>query len=112
MLTLSFCAAEYGDAGTEKNLGLTSSSGSFTCAAFASLCTSSDLKPVFSHYDPLLFSEENLAYDPPEINIYEIEDEEMPARFASFEDDNDDEDEEDEEPDDKNANYNRYFLRQ
>ncbi len=72
-----------------------------------------DLKPVFSHQNSLLFSEGNIAYDAPKIDIFEDEEDEMPARFASYGDDNDDEDEEDEEPpDDQNANYNRYFIRQ
>ncbi len=70
-----------------------------------------DTKPVFSPKDPLLFSQKNLAYDPPEIDIYKEDEEEMPARFSSF-DDEEDEEEEDDEQDTKNANYNRYFLRQ
>jgi len=70
-----------------------------------------DMKPVFSHNDSLLFSEQNLAYIPPKINIYEEDDEEVPARFAA----SDEEEEEEEEiagPREKNANYNRYFLKQ
>jgi len=74
-----------------------------------------DRKPVFSPSASVLFSEENLSYDPPVIDIEkdDEDDDEMPARFASSgDDDDDDEEEEDDEEMKKRANYNRYFLRQ
>jgi len=70
-----------------------------------------DLKPVFSHEDPVLLSEANLAYTPPKIDIYKADEEEVPARFA----DSDEAEEEEEEVDvlkQQNENYNRYFLKQ
>ena len=94
----------------------------------------SDTKPVFMKDYDLLFSEKNLFYNAPKINIEddegddeeaparfsggdeEDEDEEMPARFA--ESDEEDDDEKAESDDDnlqkqkKSANYNRYFLKQ
>ncbi len=70
-----------------------------------------DVKPVFSHEESILFSDENLAYTPPEIDIDEEDDAEMPARFASSADD-EEEDDDDDESTKKDANYNRYFLRQ
>jgi hypothetical protein len=78
----------------------------------------SDRKPVFSPSAAVLFSEANLSYDPPLIDMEtdDEEDGEMPARFASQGDDDEDEDDEDEEAHEaelkKKANYNRYFLKQ
>ena len=75
-----------------------------------------DPKPVFSPKASVLFSEANLSYDPPVIDIEkdDEEDGEAPARFASVGDDDeeDDEEEENEEELGKRANYNRYFLEQ
>ena len=73
-----------------------------------------DRKPVFSPNAPVLFSEANLSYDPPAIEIEEDDEEdEMPARFASGDDEDDEEEEEGEEEElEKKDNYNRYFLRQ
>ncbi len=74
-----------------------------------------DIKPVFSHNESVLFSKANLAYDPPKIDIYEEDDVEIPARFASSEEDEADEEEDEEDAgkaNEKDANYNRYFLRQ
>ena len=75
-----------------------------------------DQKPVFSPKASVLFSEANLSYDPPVIDIEkdDEEDGEAPARFASVGDDDeeDDEEEENEEELGKRANYNRYFLEQ
>jgi len=72
-----------------------------------------DPKPVFSPSAAILFSEANLSYDPPVIDIEkdDEEDDEMPARFASHGDD-EEEEEEEEEALEKKANFNRYFLRQ
>jgi len=73
-----------------------------------------DRKPVFSPSASVLFSEANLRYDPPVIDIEEDDDEdvEAPARFASGGDDDEEDDEENEVGMKKRANYNRYFLRQ
>jgi nitrous oxidase accessory protein len=76
-----------------------------------------DRKPVFSPSASVLFSEANLRYDPPLINLEadDEEDGEMPARFASSGDDDEDDDEEEKEIEEalkKKANYNRYFLEQ
>ncbi len=71
-----------------------------------------DEKPVFAPQDPVLFSEANLAYDPPEIDIYVDDDEAAPARFSSFEDDEEEEPEDTEIPTGQDANFNRYFLKQ
>jgi len=73
-----------------------------------------DPKPVFSPSAAVLFSETNLSYDPPVINIEEDDDDDAPARFASSDDEDEDE-EEDEEIEDalkQKTNYNRYFLSQ
>ncbi len=75
-----------------------------------------DRKPVFSPSAAVLFSEANLSYDPPLIDM-EADDEEsgeMPARFASHGDDDEDDDDEEEIGEElkKKANYNRYFLKQ
>jgi len=75
-----------------------------------------DPKPVFSPSAAVLFSEANLKFEPPVIDIDKDaeEDVEVPARFASA----DDEDDEDDEPAGngeelkKKSNYNRYFLKQ
>jgi nitrous oxidase accessory protein len=75
-----------------------------------------DPKPVFSPSAAVLFSEANLKFEPPAIDIEKDaeEDVEVPARFASADED----DEEDDEPVAneaelrQKANYNRYFLRQ
>jgi len=75
----------------------------------------SDMKPVFSHNESVLFSQANLAYDPPKIDVEEDDDEDIPARFASSEDDEEEEKEEEDSNDrsrEKDSNYNRYFLRQ
>ena len=75
-----------------------------------------DRKPVFSPKASVLFSEANLSYDPPVIDIEKDneEDVEAPARFASQGDDDpeDEEEEEDEEKKETRANFNRYFLNQ
>ncbi len=74
-----------------------------------------DQKPVFSPSASVLFSEANLKFDPPAIDIEkdDEEDGEMPARFAaSGDDDQEDEEEEMVEEQKKKANYNRYFLTQ
>ena len=74
-----------------------------------------DRKPVFSPNSSVLFSEVNLRYDPPVIDIEkgDEEDGEMPARFASHgDDDPEDDEEENEEEKEKKANFNRYFLNQ
>ncbi len=74
-----------------------------------------DPKPVFSPSAAVLFSEANLSYDPPVIDMEKDDEEgdEMPARFASHGDDDEEEEEEENEKElDKKANYNRYFLRQ
>jgi len=74
-----------------------------------------DRKPVFSPSASVLFSEANLRYDPPLIDLEkdDEEDDEMPARFASYgEDDQGDEEEENVEELEKKDNYNRYFLKQ
>ena len=73
-----------------------------------------DPKPVFSPSASVLFSEANLSYDPPVIDIEKDDEEgnEMPARFASHGDDDEEEEEELEENLEKKANFNRYFLRQ
>jgi hypothetical protein len=74
-----------------------------------------DLKPVFSPSASVLFSKENLSYDPPVIDIEKDDDVEMPARFASDGDDDEDDEEEEKEIEEalnKKANYNRYFLKQ
>jgi hypothetical protein len=74
-----------------------------------------DRKPVFSPSAAVLFSEANLSYDPPVIDIEkdDEEDDEMPARFAAGGDDEpEDEEEESEEALGKKDNYNRYFLEQ
>jgi hypothetical protein len=80
-----------------------------------------DRKPVFSPSASVLFSEANLSYDPPLIDMEKDDEEggEMPARFASHgDDDEEDDDEEDDDEDEieeelkKKANYNRYFLKQ
>jgi len=73
----------------------------------------SDLKPVFSHNESVLYSKANLAYDPPKIDIEEDDVEGVPARFASSDDDEDEEEEDlDDESPQKDANFNRYFLKQ
>ncbi|MCP3890831.1 MAG: nitrous oxide reductase family maturation protein NosD [Desulfobulbaceae bacterium] len=73
----------------------------------------SDEKPVFSSGSALLASVENLAYDPPMIDIEKEDDDEfgVPARFAEYDDE---EDVEEEIPEDsaQKDNFNRYFLRQ
>jgi len=72
-----------------------------------------DRKPVFSPSASVLFSKVNLSYDPPVIDIYEDDEEdvEMPARFAGADDE--EEDEEDIEAElEQRDNYNRYFLKQ
>jgi len=72
-----------------------------------------DLKPVFSPSASVLFSKVNLSYDPPVIDIYEDDEEdvEMPARFAGADDE--EEEEEDIEAElEQRDNYNRYFLKQ
>jgi len=76
-----------------------------------------DRKPVFSPNSSVLFSETNLSYDPPIIDIEknDQEDGQMPARFASHGDDDEENDKEEKEnPEElkKKANYNRYFLTQ
>jgi len=73
-----------------------------------------DPKPVFSPRASVLFSEANLRYDPPVIDVEkdDEEDVEAPARFASSDDDDEDEEEENDEELKKKTNYNRYFLRQ
>ena len=75
-----------------------------------------DRKPVFSPSASVLFSEANLKFDPPVIDLEKDDEEggEMPARFASHGDDDeeDDEEEENEEEMKKRANFNRYFLKQ
>lgn len=75
-----------------------------------------DRKPVFSPNASVLFSEANLSYNPPVIEIEEDDkDGEMPARFASHGDDDEKDDQEEEENEEemkKKANYNRYFLKQ
>jgi hypothetical protein len=74
-----------------------------------------DRKPVFSPSAAVLFSEANLTYDPPAIDIFKDDEEggEMPARFAAGgDDDPQDEEEEYDEELEKKANYNRYFLKQ
>ena len=60
----------------------------------------------------MLYSEANLAYDPPKIDIEDEDDEGVPARFASSGDDEEEEEEVDDESRQKDANYNRYFLKQ
>jgi len=82
----------------------------------------SDTRPVFSPSAGVLFSEANLAYDPPVIDIYAKDDEnddgDTPARYAASDDD--DEHEGKKEPaappagdsGEQRANFNRYFLRQ
>lgn len=75
----------------------------------------SDPKPVFSPSASVLFSEANLRYDPPVIDLEkdDEEDGEMPARFASSgDDDQEDEEDENDKELEKKANYNRYFLNQ
>ena len=71
-----------------------------------------DPKPVFSPSASVLFSEANLSYDPPVIDMEKDDEEEAPARFASTGDDDDDDDEEEDKDMEKRDNYNRYFLRQ
>ena len=71
-----------------------------------------DRKPVFSPSASVLFSEANLSYDPPVIDMEKDDEEEAPARFASTGDDDDDDDEEEDKDMEKRDNYNRYFLRQ
>jgi nitrous oxidase accessory protein len=74
-----------------------------------------DRKPVFSPSAAVLFSEANLTYAPPAIDIFKDDEEgsEMPARFAAGgDDDPQDEEEEYDEELEKKANYNRYFLKQ
>ncbi len=75
-----------------------------------------DRKPVFSPSATLLFSEANLSYNPPVIDIEKDDDGEMPARFASDGDDEEEEEDEKEEENradmEKRTNYNRYFLKQ
>jgi nitrous oxidase accessory protein len=74
-----------------------------------------DRKPVFSPSASVLFSEANLSYDPPVIDIEkeDEEDVEAPARFASHGDgDQKDDEEENKEEVEKRKNYNRYFLKQ
>jgi len=72
-----------------------------------------DPKPVFSPRASVLFSEANLKYDPPVINLEKDDDKDgaRPARFASVGGDKDEEEEENEEMK-KRENYNRYFLHQ
>jgi len=73
-----------------------------------------DRKPVFSPSSYVLFSEANLSYDPPVIDLEndDAEGGEMPARFASNGDDSLEDEEENEEQLNKKANFNRYFLKQ
>ncbi len=77
-----------------------------------------DKEPVFSFESPVLLSKENLKYDPPVIDIEDDDDDDdddMPARFSSSEDDdenNNDDGDEDHSEQNKNANYNRYYLKQ
>jgi len=71
-----------------------------------------DRKPVFSPSAAVLFSEANLKFDPPVIDMDDEEDGEMPARFASGGDEDEEEEEEYEKNLTKKANYNRYFLKQ
>ena len=76
-----------------------------------------DPKPVFSPSASVLFSEANLIYDPPVIDLEKDDenDDEMPARFASHGDDDEKDDAEEKEYEaelKKRANYNRYFLKQ
>jgi len=73
-----------------------------------------DETPVFSPHGSLLASEENLAYDPPVIDIEAEDDEEfgVPARFAEYDDKEDEEEEEILEDMKKRENFNRYFMKQ
>jgi len=72
-----------------------------------------DQKPVFSRSGPVLFSQTNLSYDPPIIDIEKEDDDEagVPARFATYDEEDDDEVEIQENMK-KRENYNRYFLQQ
>jgi nitrous oxidase accessory protein len=69
-----------------------------------------DKKPVFSPRASVLFSEANLRYDPPAIDIEKDDkDTSTPARFATK---GSEEEDEEEEKVEESANFNRYFLRQ
>ncbi len=78
----------------------------------------SDEKPVFDIEPSVLYSTQNLYYDPPEIEYEEEDDgdDNVPAQYADMDDEEDeDEDEEDEDimdPQDKAANFNRYYIKQ
>ena len=74
----------------------------------------SDQSPVFNIDPSVLYSSQNLFFNPPEIEIEEDEDgENVPARFADMDDDEEDEDEDEElETNQESDNYNRYYLKQ